>query len=146
MIIFIFIPSCCSMYYHKEKVCRLACSRFEDEFYSACHQPAVQLQFTLLQKVFQMIKLPNMFETIKLLFFNFCRRRQFQCRFLHYILLWTQWEWVHLVEQVLSFNLVPHMWKSVKNWLQESHFSEPMWNYNMISHNNFGRLLKLIPF
>ena len=39
--------------YHKEKVCRLACSRFEDEFYSACHQPAVQYTvYTLTKGVF----------------------------------------------------------------------------------------------
>ena len=35
----------------------------------------------------------------------------------------TSKKYFNLVEEVLSFNLVGHMWKSIKNWLQEWIFS-----------------------
>ena len=38
------------MLFHKEKVYRLACLCFEDEFYSSCHQPAVQPHIHTLTK------------------------------------------------------------------------------------------------
>ena len=33
-------------------------------------------------------------------------------------------KYFYLVDEVLSFDLVDHMWKSIKNWLQEWIFSQ----------------------
>ena len=38
-----------------------------------------------------------------------------------------------LVEEVLSFDLMGHMWKSVKNWRQEWVFNINKWKWGNIS-------------
>ena len=50
----------------------------------------------------------------------------------NFSLLHLLWHDVYIEEQALSFDLMPHMWKSVKNWLQESHVSAPWRNISNV--------------
>ena len=52
---------------------------------------------------------------------NYCQKcsAPFRSRFGAIITIVGSWQCVHLKDQVLSFKMNGHLWKSVKNWLQK---------------------------
>ena len=60
-------------------------------------------------------------EEMKRICFNFCQQFSFPFRshFGPIITIVRSWQCVYLKDQVLSFKMNGHLWKSVKNWLQK---------------------------